>query len=420
MLTVYLVLLCAIPSNLTNAALGSIGRPAILWGLGCALWWFWTTAANSMRRWRRRQPVRIALLCFALLALLTFGVAQLNGLPSEEISPANSALLGLISWAGIILIANDGITERERFVVLLHRIAVAGGLLALLGLVQFVTGKTLIDMITIPGFGADADLSALQNRSGFTRSSATASHPLEYAVVLSSALPIALAFALADNKKSFAIRWSNSIVILLAALLSVSRSAILGVVAGVAILLPSWPARARRAAGICGILIGIGIYLLVPGMAGTIFGLFEGASTDSSTVSRTNGYGLALEIAGHYFPLGRGLGTFIPRYQILDNQFLGLLIEVGVVGLIAFVGLLVTAVTCAGTGRRDAVSATDRHLCLALIAAIVSTSLLFAFFDAFSFPMARGMLGLLIGLSGAARNIYIWDRHDKADHQENG
>ena len=39
MLTVYLVLLLAIPSGVTITALGALGRPSMIWGLVLMAWW---------------------------------------------------------------------------------------------------------------------------------------------------------------------------------------------------------------------------------------------------------------------------------------------------------------------------------------------------------------------------------------------
>src|SRR6185437_12441997 len=96
----------------------------------------------------------------------------------------------------------------ERLVVVLRRLALAGGLLATLGIVQFATKSSLVDYIQIPGLVSTQSFSSLGDRGGFTRSAATAQSPLEYAAVLSMVFPIALSLALTDTARSNLRRWA--------------------------------------------------------------------------------------------------------------------------------------------------------------------------------------------------------------------
>jgi len=408
-LSVYLVLLVGVPSNLTIAALGAVGKPALLWGLGCALWWLWTRISRLVAVAGRRQPVRIALAAFAAASLVAYIAAHVHGLPAGEASPSDTALLRLVSWAGVVLVANDGITERNRFTTLLRRIAFAGGFIATLGLLQFVTGHPLIVDVGLPGFTFDPTMGGVQERSGFTRASGTASHPLEYAVMLAVALPIAITLALETREHGVIRRWFSTAVMAVTSVVSISRSAVLGVLVSLAVLAPTWPRAVRRGAVAAGVILLGAIYTLVPGMIGTIRALFLGLSDDPSTVSRTSSYEIALDIADRYAPIGRGLGTFLPAYRILDNQYLQLLIETGIIGLASLLVLFVSAAACARIARRHAVTTVDRQLCQSLLAAVIAAALLFAFFDAFAFPIASGVTFLIIGLCGAARNVFAPD-----------
>ena len=73
--------------------------------------------------------------------------------------------------------------------------------------------------------------------------------------------------------------------------------------------------------------------MAVPGLLGTLTGLFTGISGDSSAQSRTDSYALAAAFISRRPIFGRGFLTFLPSYRILDNQYLGLAIETGVVGV---------------------------------------------------------------------------------------
>lgn len=404
LLTAYVILLWGIPSQLTISALGSIGRPSTLWGLLCLAWWAWNGVIRVRDEPRARQPVRIACAIFVGAVWASYAVAHSQGLPPDEVSPSDSGLLRTLSWAGVLLLANDGIGDIDRLRILLRRILTFGGLFAALGLAQFVTGEALIDTFTIPGLSSDVALSAIQERAGFTRASATAAHPLEYAVVLSATLPLAIAHGINSVDRGVVRRWWATLSIVMASVVSVSRSAIAGLAVSVVVLLPALTRQARAMLLVAGAGVAVGVYIAVPGLIGTMRGLFLGVGEDASTKSRTGAVDVALEIAGNHPSLGRGLGTFLPKYYILDNQLLMFYIEIGVVGLAAFFGLVATAIVQAQRARRGSASLQFALVCQALTASMAATLSLYAFFDALSFTMAAGTLFLLIGLCGAAAN----------------
>lgn len=401
-LTIFLVLTCAVPSYLTVPALGSVGRPTTLWGLAGLLWWVLYRAGRDSPVTNGSKGVRIALLALVGCVLVSYSLANFQSLPSAESSVADSGLIRMAGWVGVALVANDGIDSKERFRTLLERVAWTGGLMATLGLAQFVTGESLIDWMTLPGFVGDPDISNVQNRAGFVRSAGTATHPLEYAVVLCIALPIAIALALTNQSRSPMVRWIPVGAIAFASYISVSRSALIGFAIGLLGSALGWPRQIRRKAVM--VLTGgmIVAYFAVPGMAGTVRGLFMGAETDSSTMSRTNSYELAFGIASRNPYFGRGFMTFLPEYVILDNQFLGILIELGCVGLAATIAMLTVSIWVAAASGIRAFSFEDKQIGVGVAVALASGATMLAFFDGLGFPMSAGMLFLTIGLAGAA------------------
>jgi O-antigen ligase len=400
-LTVYLVLVCGLPSDLTVPMLGSAGRPSTLWGLAALLWWTWNRLGAAVPPKVGSGLVRFALMAFVGCVLAGYAYANFRGLPGPEASPADSGMLRLAGWIGIALIAADGIETRERLQTLLRRIVIAGALMAALGLAQFWTGETLVDWISLPGFVVDSSLAGVEGRGGFVRPQGMAAHPLEYGVVLCMSLPIAISLAMAEKKRSVVARWLPSAVIAFASLLSVSRSALLGVLAGVLILAPRWSPRVRLYAVVAAGGLGAIMYSVVPGMAGTLKGMFLGVVDDPSTVSRTNTYEITFEIAARNPFLGRGFSTFLPQYLILDNQYLGLLIEVGLVGLAAFLALVVTSIIIPWNATRRSNAAGIRQLGAAISASVAATALTLAFFDGLGFPMSAGLLFLMFGISAS-------------------
>ncbi|MGO4248737.1 O-antigen ligase family protein [Paenarthrobacter sp. RAF54_2] len=398
---VYLVATCFIPSNLTITALGSVGRPTTLCGLLALAWWLLYQLQRTTPTRAGVQTVRTAMVVFLAAALTSYSLAMLHGVPDPEASPADSGLIRLASWAGIFLLINDGLASRQTLIKVLRSLVMVGTATAVLGLMQFATGSSLVDWISIPGFSAASELTGVQSRGGFIRAAGMASHPLEYGVVLAASLPIAIALAVTDRAKGWILRWLPVAAISAAAVLSVSRSALMAFGVAVLALIPSWPKKVRRGALLLGIVLAAGMYLVTPGMLGTLRGLFTVGTADPSISSRTSAYATAFGMLANNPVVGRGFGTFLPDYVIVDNQFLGILVELGFAGLAAFTGLILCAIVGAWRARKLSTDAQMRQISQAVLASITAIAVTFAFFDGLSFPMAASLLFFMLGIAGA-------------------
>lgn len=398
-LCAFLVLLLALPSPLVIAQLGGVGAPANLIGLVAFLWWCWHHLHRTAVYDPDVQPVRWAV--FALLAavLLAYIWAMMRPLPADEISPADGSMLRLISLLGITLVANDGIRTTERMHVLVRFLVIGGAAIAALAIFQFVTGQLWVDRISIPGLTQSGGLS-LEDRQGLTRPSGTATSPIEFAALISMILPVAIMDVRSRIRERVTLLVPAGLI-LVGVLLSLSRTAILCVAVGMLVIAPALP-RLWRIIGAVVAVVLVGVMgLTVPGLVGTLRGLFVSLSDDPSVQSRTNSYAVAMEFIERSPLLGRGLGTFLPRYWILDNMYLQFVIEAGILGILAMLGLFVTAMVVARRAGRLLPEGRDRDLTTGIMAGIASGAVAFAFFDALSFPQAACCLFLLVGMSGA-------------------
>ncbi|AWB91428.1 O-antigen ligase family protein [Aeromicrobium chenweiae] len=404
-LTVILVVLIALPSRLTFAPLGGAGAPALVMGLGCFVWWAYDHVQRVAPAQVGRQPVRLAMLITIGCFLVSYVVAMTRAIDPAESSTANLGMVSLFSWSGLLLLANDGVQSRERLEVLIRRVVFAGGAVATLGVIQFLTGQAWVDRISVPGLSVNAALSGIFERSGFSRPAGTAIHPIEFGAVITMILPIAINMALTDWTRGAVRRWYPVLAIALAVVLSISRSAILSAVVALLVLAVAWaPSTRRRALLIVAAFMGL-VCLTIPGLLGTITGLFTKIGDDSSAKSRTGSYDIAAQFIERSPVFGRGFSTFLPKYRVLDNQYLGLAIEVGIVGLVAVLALFYVAYACA---RRVRVIGTDEHIRQtgqSLAAAVCAGAVGLALYDGFGFPMATGVLFLVLGMAGAALRL---------------
>jgi polysaccharide biosynthesis protein PslJ len=398
-LIIYFLILLVLPSNRAIQALGGAGAPAALFALVCLPWWGWYHLQRTVRMPANRiQPVRMAMFIFLGCIMASYAAGALRAMTPTETNGLNLGLVRTAAFASVLFLASDGIPSRERLARFLRWCCLLAGLYAALGIVQFFTGQSFVADLSIPGLSV-SDFGALQERGGFSRPSATARNPLEYAFVMSMLFPVSISLALHDRERHVFLRWFPVAAMALAFMLSVSRSAIIGLIVAVAVLFPFWSPQVRRRAGIAALGLLVVVWAVVPGMMGTLLGLFGGE--DASLKSRTESYDI-VRIFWQMNPLfGRGPGTFLPEYRILDNQYLVSLVETGTVGLAAFIAVPATAFLGALIARKRHTGELYVHLGPGLAAGVAAGTSLTGFFDALSFPQAVGTLFLMTGVCGA-------------------
>jgi O-antigen ligase len=338
-------------------------------------------------------------------------------LSTAEASSTERQTILLLAAVGVTLLAAERIRDRERLDDLLRRVVLGATFMAFVGIIQYTTGRDLSEILVPPGLTPTSSAaSAIAERSSLRRVAGTASHPIEFGVVLAMVLPLALHFAMIARERLGRITaWGQVIVIGLALPLSISRSAVLSLLVGIMTAMTVWSARSRL-----NFLFAFLAFLPVfkvaaPGVLGTLRALFLWAGEDPSVSGRTDDYSIVWQLVAERPILGRGLGTFIPgQYIFLDNQFLGLLIEIGAIGLTTVIVWVLVAVSCARGVRRRAAEATDRALGQAIVAGIFAAVASFATFDALGFAIITYTLFLLAGCAGA-----LW-RMTAADLERSG
>jgi O-antigen ligase len=405
LLSVYIVLLVLLPSRLIVRPLGAAGTPAnIVAGLGIA-WWVWSVAAEDERKPFVTHPPRRAALLFAGSVAVSYIAATIRPINGEEMSTANIGLLLVVCWVGVVVLADGYIPTMERFETVLRRLALAGGVMCTVGIAQFFTGRPLVDMIHIPGLSLNNGLVGAYARDGYTRPAGTAIHPIEFGVAMAMLLPICLHVAMHQRQLNWARRWLPVLAIGFAIPASISRSAIVGVGVVGLVLLPTWDRVTRRRMVLAAVVATAALSVMVPGMIGTLSKLFTRAGHDESALSRTDSYPLAWEFIQRSPVVGRGFQTFLPSYRILDNQYLGLIIDCGFLGLVTLLGFFACAFLVAFGARRRFTDPAARSACASLAASLAAGGVCLAFVDGFSFPLMGGLIFLVGGLIGTAHRL---------------
>lgn len=302
-----------------------------------------------------------------------------------------------------MLLAADGLERWDQLQAILRRIVACISVLAAIGITQFATGLNLANFIVIPGLSRQVAFVDLLSRGGLNRPSATTAHPLEFAAVLATCLPLALHQARFAAPGIRFRRWLQVALIAAAIPLTVSRSAVLGLAVIAFVLVPTWPRQHRRRA--YPIVAGgiAALWVAVPSLIPLLYELFSQAGSESSSTSRLGAYSAAAPFIGQHPWLGQGFQTFLPQtYFFVDDQYLTSLIETGVLGLLALLTLFVLGWRLARITRRTCADGRTRDLLQCLAVSVATAAVSFSSFDALGYAAISGLTFLLVGCSAAA------------------
>jgi O-antigen ligase len=402
-LVLYVIILLGVPSELVVGPLGAAGTPAQIIAILLLAWWL-LSGLLATKRTGPTNPVKWLLALFVLAVLASYVAGMTRAITyTAEVNSADRALLSLCAWCGVTLVMTDGLSTRQALESVL-RVAAAGvTLIAVLGMFQFFFELDIARYLHIPGLTANQPFGASLARSQFHRIAGTTAHPIEFGVVLSATLPLVIHFARFSHTLRQRQRWWIAVGIVAAALpMSVARSAILGGAIAAVYLFYTWPRGLKIRAAVAAALGAVAMTLIVPGLLGTIRGLFLNASSDPSTQGRTEDYAPVVRYVSQRPFFGRGFGTFIPGiYRTLDNQYLGVVVEVGIVGLVALIILFIGGIVSASLIRHRAKDESTRDLAQCLKAGLAVIAVNAATFDALGFAMCAGLTFVLMGAVGA-------------------
>jgi O-antigen ligase len=182
------------------------------------------------------------------------------------------------------------------------------------------------------------------------------------------------------------------------------------------------PAETRRMWPLLVPLV-VAMQLLLPGTLGTLTSSFfpEGGLIESqralpgdcSSSGRIADLGPTLSEVGHKPVFGYGFGTRVVEGPtanacILDNQWLGTLVEVGVVGFLAWIWLFVSSIRWFGREARGDPSPRG-WLLTAVTASIAGFGVAMFTFDAFSFIQEMILFFVILGI-GASQMVSVRER----------
>jgi hypothetical protein len=302
--------------------------------------------------------------------------------------------------------------------------------------IQRKTGTNIFDhlhfLLPMFTFNPGAVTSTLV-RGGAVRATASAGHPIELSCTMAMLMPIAAYLAVSRRQKG----WWVAVVILLAGdFAGGSRTGVIGIV--VIILICIW-LRPRHTLRCWPALIPtlVIVHFLLPGALGGVTGaLFPsgglvaqqtqtfvgrgGVVVDETRLSRL---GPSLHEFSEHNPLfGEGYGTRVvgntssgalnpdDNAQVLDDQWLGTLLETGILGILGWIWLFTRVIRRLGARSKLERGSPQGWLPVALAASVATFAASMATYDAFGFTQATFLMFTLIALSAVVLLLPPADR----------
>ncbi len=395
------------PANIIFDPLGANGFVAMVLALILVGVWVASALWGLHDPVIQRHPARLGLGILWLVTVASFvamggGPATVQGKLSAE-----RWVITLLAITGIVCVTADFVRTREQLASLVRALVLGATFCAAVGIYQFFLHTDPVHYWTdlMVGMTDNGGRTTFQQRSQFVRVAGTTFTPIELGVVMVMVFPLAVWRCIYDPSRRRWVAWAQCLVILAAAVFTVSRSMILSLLAVTIVMVPFLPVVARRWAYILVPTGVVAVFALVPGMVATMLATITITTTsnDPSITTRLNNYP-RVEAMVHDRPLlGSGPGTYLPvnALKILDNEYLKVAVEMGLLGVFALIAFLVLPTYAAFFAACNLRDPAMKALAGGVAGAGLASVLVSATFDSLSFPTFTIVFAFVAGLSGS-------------------
>jgi hypothetical protein len=303
------------------------------------------------------------------------------------------------------------VIRRARDIELMVQVLTGGGaVLAFFAVIESRTGYNIFNHLSsVFPFLHLNEVPFVDPRGGRLRVFASAQHAIALGALFAILLPLAIYRARARGLWQW---WIAAMLFALGALATSSRTAVimLGVEGLVFLLLRPVEMKRIWPALIPALLV---IHLAIPGALGTVRasffprgGLIAEQQNTSVGSGRLATLGPALHSEFKNPLVGEGFGTRVtlktdlvpvPNGPILDDEWLGILLQTGLIGAISFAWMFIRVIRRLGSEAKHDLSSRGLLL-VSLTASIAAFAVSMFFYDAFSFIQITFMLFIFLGL----------------------
>jgi O-antigen ligase len=305
----------------------------------------------------------------------------------------DNLLVGLLKAAGgflLYFLAVQSLEERSDLWLVLAGIVATGLVQAVATLIPILVGQ--------------------EHLSDMTRASGTTIHANLFAGYLLMIIPLVVGVAVAFRRRwTLPVTGAATIIYGTALVATLSRSGLLGLVAGMVTLAVLLPEKRKQVGILAGALL---IASFLAGMVGPFATrLAEAEANATSFDGRLEIWGRALRIFGDHFVFGVGVGNFShiigdPSLSHAHNLYLNIAAERGVLGLATFIIVIAALFRTLAVAFSSATGGAYRVLSAGLIASFVGF-FAHSLFDATYYDYKILLLfWLLVGVSASLPGVF--------------
>jgi polysaccharide biosynthesis protein PslJ len=378
--------------------------------------WLASALIDPRVRLRRGGVVDAPLVAFLVVVILSV-VANISRVRAVD-TDAIKSLLFLASYIIVLYLVASLVKTYDDLDFQIKVLVYGGAIVAVFCLIEKRTHYNAFDHLSqiAPFLRQSAGPTVILDARG-ARVIGSSQHPIAMGVALVMLVPLAVYRALAFRG---ILAWIAAGIMVMGAMSTISRTAVVALLAVLIAMLAMKPRYLKRMWPALFPLLFLA-HFAMPGTISTIgaaffpsTGLIAQQTSAPVGSGRLATLGPALRSEFLQDPaVGEGFGTRvttpdsavpIPNAPILDDQWLGLLLETGVAGVLAFLWFLIRFVRRVGRAAKDDETARG-WLLSAVTASVIGYGVSMLFYDALSFIQVTFLFFILIGLGSAAYKL---------------
>jgi O-antigen ligase/polysaccharide polymerase Wzy-like membrane protein len=386
----------------------TIGVVLIAWGTSLAL------EQGTRPRTDLDKPV-VAVLTVLILSILV------NASRVAPLGPAVlKATLFFASFVGLFFFVSSAFRTEQAIRRVIQILVIGASGIAAVAMIEQRTHFNPFDhlaaIIPFLEFSGPVETS----RDGLIRAVASADHPIALGVLFAMVMPLSVSLAFSTSRRW----WASTLLLSVGLMATASRTPLLVAIAAAVVLAALRPREMRSLIPLLVPLLVV-IKLALPGSIATVKNAFfpPGGLIEQQTAlsaeadpllagGRVRQLGPELREASRTPLVGQGFGTRQTGFDnplrnapILDNQWLGLLLEMGLAGVVAWVWLIGRAVRRLGTQARVR-AGPEGWLAAGLAASIVGFAAGMFTYDSLAFVQEAFVFWMLVGLAGSMLRLH--------------
>jgi hypothetical protein len=359
----------------------------------------------------RRTPLNWGILGFVAAAALSITINAGLLSRNEELGLAFKKLVLFLAFVLFFYIVSTSLRRREvkAFVTL---VVVLASITAIGTTYEFRQGTNYFYEFAYKAAGGPVTVFPEPADPKFGRLNVTGptAHGLAVTVVLAMALPFALIGLLEARQRRPKYLYALAAgLIFLGCFSTVRKTGVITPIVSVVAMCAYRPREMLRLAPF-GVVILVMSQIASPGALTGLRYEFQSGSAQS-TSGRTDDFAAVGPDIRKRIAIGRGFGSYDPKihtfkkydkrpHRFLDNQYLTLAIEVGLIGVAAFAAMLLSGWAAAHRAALDP-TLSRAGPAIAAIAGVAAFAMAASLFDVLAFPQADYMLFLVFGLAVA-------------------